>query len=109
MKISDINKLRKKLLEENEGDIVKQIWIERYVSFLKLDSNCDKDIRKDGTTIWTENATQRFAKTHPSVETKLEIANEIEKLEVLIGIAPVNVLPGKSPPDKTAPKKSGLI
>ena len=109
MKISDINKLRKELLEKNEGDAVKQMHIERYISFLKIDSRCDTEIRKEGATSWIENASQRFAKTHPAVKTKLDIAAKIERLEVLLGIAPSENVLKNAPPGKPAPKKSGLI
>lgn len=105
VKVSDINKLRKELLERNKDDIVKRMYIERYISFLKIDSKCDADIRKEGTTIWIENASQRFAKTHPSVKTKLDVSSKMERLEELIGIAPTS----NSPPGKSAVKKSGLI
>ena len=108
MKISDINKLRRELLDIYEGDIIKKTHIERYISFLRIDSKCDTDIRKEGTTIWIENASQVFAKTHPAVKTKLDVSSKIERLEELIGIAPGDS-PGQSPPGKTTPKKSGLI
>lgn len=108
MKISDINKLRRELLERFKDDIVKRMHVERYISFLRIDSKCDTDIRKEGTTIWIENASQVFAKTHPAVKTKLEVSSKLERLEELIGIAPGDS-PGQSPPGKSAPKKSGLI
>lgn len=109
MKISDINKLRRKLLEVHEDDIVKSMYVERYVSFLRIDSRCDTEIRKEGATIWIENASQRFAKPHPAVKTKLDIASKLERLEVLLGIAPSQEVLKNAPPGKPSPKKSGLI
>ena len=106
MKISDINKLRKQLIEKNQNDIVKQVHIERYIEFLKIEAKCNTEIRKEGTTVWVENGSQRFPKPHPSLQTKLEISKKIEQLEMAIGIAPV----GKSPPVNDTPKKGkGLI
>lgn len=109
MKITDINKLRKQLLEEIDNDLVKKMYVERYIDFLKIDSKCDSEIRKEGATIWIENASQRFAKTHPAVKTKLDIATKMERLEVLIGIAPSVEVLKNAPPSKQPVKKSGLI
>lgn len=109
MKITDINKLRKSLLEEVGNDLVKKMYVERYVDFLKIDSRCDAEIRKDGATIWIENASQRFAKPHPAVKTKLDVASKMERLEVLIGIAPSEEVLKNAPPSKQPVKKSGLI
>lgn len=86
VKVSDINKLRQELLTQFEDDALKKAYIERYISFLKIDAKCDTDIRKNGTMVWTENGSQRFAKTNPSVTTKLDIAKKLERLEHLIGI-----------------------
>lgn len=109
MKITDINILRRKLLEDIDDDLVKKMYVERYIDFLKIDSRCDTEIRKDGATIWIENASQRFAKTHPAVKTKLDIATKMERLEVLIGIAPSEEVLKNAPPGKQPVKKSGLI
>lgn len=107
MKISDINKLRQELLSKYENDPLKKAYIERYISFLKLDAKCDTDIRKEGTMIWIENGSQRFAKTNPSVNTKLEIAKKLERLEHLIGIGPEPEAPPPANENKNG--KSSLI
>lgn len=109
MKVTDINKLRKSLLEEVGDDLVKKMYIERYIDFLKIDSKCDAEIRKEGATIWIENASQKFAKPHPAVKTKLDVASKMERLEVLIGIAPSENVLNNAPPIKQPVKKSGLI
>lgn len=108
MKVSDINKLRQELLRQFENDALKRAYVERYISFLKIDAKCDTDIRKEGTMIWIENGSQRFAKTNPSVNTKLEIAKKLERLEHLIGIG---LEPDTPPPDENnkKKKKSSLI
>lgn len=107
MKISDINKLRQELLEQFEDDAMKKAYIERYISFLKIDAKCDTDINKQGTMIWIENGSQRFPKTNPSVNTKLDIAQKLERLENLIGIAAEPDPP--SPVNNTKKGKSSLI
>jgi len=101
VKISDINKLRQELLKQHENDALKRAYIERYASFLKVDAKCDTDINKNGTMIWIENGSQRFAKTNPAITTKLEIAKKLEKLERLIGI-------GQEPEPVTKPKKEKM-
>lgn len=99
MKISDINKLRQELLKQHQNDTMKRAYVERYISFLKIDAKCDVDIKKEGTMIWIENGNQRFAKINPSVDTKLEIAKKLERLEHLIGISPA-----PDPPSTDNPK-----
>lgn len=86
MKVSDINQLRRELLNKYEGDPLKKAYIERYVSYLKIDAKCDTDIRKNGAMVWIENGSQRFVKTNPAVEVKLQIAKKLERLEHQIGL-----------------------
>lgn len=109
MKVSDINKLRQELLKEYENDALKKAYIERYISFLKIDAKCDTDIRKDGTMIWVENGSQRFPKTNPAVTTKLDIAKKLERLEHLIGIAAEPTAPPDETKKKESKEKSSLI
>ncbi len=108
VRVSDINKLRQELLKEYENDALKRAYVERYISFLKIDKKCDTDINKNGTMIWIVNGSQRFAKTNPAVTTKLEIAKKLERLEHLIGIA---AEPEAPPPkeEKKNKRKSSLI
>lgn len=108
VKVSDINKLRQELLKQHENDAMKKAYVERYISFLKIDAKCDTDIRKNGTMIWIENGSQRFAKTNPSVTTKLDIAKKLERLEHLIGIGPAPDPPPVKEKD-TKKGKSSLI
>lgn len=109
MKVSDINKLRQELLKQYEDDALKRAYVERYISFLKIDKKCDADINKNGTMIWIENGNQRFAKTNPSVTTKLEIAKKLERLEHLIGIASELETPPPPKEEKEKKGKSSLI
>jgi DNA-binding XRE family transcriptional regulator len=109
VKVSDINKLRQELLKQYETDPLKKAYVERYISFLKIDAKCDTDIRQEGTMIWIENGSQRFAKTNPSVNTKLEIAKKLERLEHLIGIATEPEAPQPSTENNTKKRKSSLI
>lgn len=108
VKISDINKLRQELLKQFENDALKKAYVERYISFLKIDRKCDTDINKNGTMIWIENGSQRFAKTNPAVTTKLEIAKKLERLEHLIGIRTEQETPPPPKEEKTK-RKSSLI
>lgn len=101
--------MKKQLLEIVGDDAIKQMYIDRYIDFMKIDSKCDEDIIKDGTTIWIENASQRFAKAHPSIKTKLDVAAKMERLEVLIGIAPSLSAIKNAPIKNNETKKSGLL
>ena len=110
VKVSDINKLRQELLKKHENDPLKKAYIERYVSYLKIDARCDREIRKEGTMIWIENGPQRYAKTNPAITTKLEIAKKLERLEHLIGLTPETISEEKeTPPPRKDNGKSSLI
>lgn len=88
MKDKDIESIRKALIEQTDAsDAVRLGKIERYASFLRIDSQCDSEIKRDGTTIKIENGSQTFTKQHPAIETKLKIQKELEKLETVLGIA----------------------
>lgn len=81
-----IKEIEKDLLARHADDPIKLSKVHRYIQFLKIDINCDRDISKDGTTIKVENGTQNFLKQHPAISTKLSISKEIEKLEDTLGI-----------------------
>jgi len=108
VKVSDINKLRQELLKQHENDALKRAYIERYISFLKVDAKCDTDINKNGAMIWIENGSQRFAKTNPAVTSKLDIAKKLERLEHLIGIGP-EPEPSEKKVKSKVKEKSSLI
>lgn len=98
MKDKDVELIRKALIEQTgASDAVRLGKIERYVSFLRIDSQCDAEIKRDGTTIRIENGSQSFTKQHPAIETKLKIQKELEKLEDALGItsAPASTVEGK--------------
>ena len=88
MKKADIEKLKKDLLKQTKtDDKIRSAKIERYISFLYIDMQCDEEINRDGPSIVIENGSQRFTKRHPSIDTKLDIYEKIELLEQSLGIA----------------------
>ena len=90
MRDKDIENLRKALMNQTgENDAVRLGKIERYISFLRIDAQCDSEIKRDGTSIKIENGSQSFTKQHPAIETKLSIQKELEKLETSLGITSV--------------------
>ena len=96
MKDKDIELIRKALIEQTDAsDAVRLGKIERYASFLRIDSQCDAEIKRDGTTIRIENGSQSFTKQHPAIETKLKIQKELEKLESVLGITSSAPVKGK--------------
>jgi len=87
MNNKDIEKLKTALMAQTDkSDAIRLARIERYISFLRIDAQCDSEIKRDGTSVKIENGSQTFTKQHPAIETKLRIQKELEKLEDALGI-----------------------
>lgn len=111
MKDKDIENLRNTLIKQTgEADAIRLGKIERYISFLRIDAQCDNEIKRDGTSIKIENGSQSFTKQHPAIETKLSIQKELEKLENSLGITFVTPSPSASSvEDKQESKGASLL
>lgn len=87
MNNQDIEQLKSALVAQTaKSDAIRLARIERYISFLRIDAQCDAEIKRDGTSVKIENGSQTFTKQHPAIETKLRIQKELEKLEDALGI-----------------------
>ncbi|MEK5390202.1 P27 family phage terminase small subunit [Margalitia sp. FSL K6-0131] len=62
-------------------DLVEVEKVERYISLVKLNKQLDKDIKKEGATVVTENGSQRFVKSHPAVNDKMKVNAQLLAIE----------------------------
>jgi hypothetical protein len=80
--ILEIEKLEQQLMSRIDcDDLIEVKKIKRYIQLLKLDTECDSAIAKDGATIIVENGKQRFIKTHPAMTEKMKINTQLIALE----------------------------
>ena len=78
----NISKLHKQLMSRIDiEDLVEVEKVERYVSLVKLNRQLDKEIRNEGATVITENGAQRFVKSHPAVNDKMKINQQLLAIE----------------------------
>lgn len=62
-------------------DLVEVEKVERYVSLVKLNKQLDRKIKKEGATVITENGSQRFVKSHPAVNDKMKVNQQLLAIE----------------------------
>lgn len=78
----NINKLQKQLMSRiDTDDLVEVEKVERYISLVKLNKQLDKDIKRDGATVTTENGAQKFVKSHPAVNDKMKVNAQLLSIE----------------------------
>lgn len=77
-----ISKLLKQLMSRiDNDDLVEVEKVERYISLVKLNKELDKDIKREGATVVTENGNQRFVKSHPAVNDKMKVNAQLLAIE----------------------------
>lgn len=78
----DLDKLKVQLMSRIDTDDLLEVKkVERYVELLKLDSQCDQVLMRDGSTIVIENGKQKFIKSHPAMTDKTKINTQLIALE----------------------------
>lgn len=78
----DLEKLKQQLMSRIDTDDLLEVKkVERYIELLKLDTQCDEALERDGSTIVIENGTQRFIKSHPAMTDKTKINTQLIALE----------------------------
>jgi hypothetical protein len=77
-----VPKLQKQLMSRIDiNDLVEVEKVERYISLVKLNKQLDKDIKREGATVVTENGLQRFVKSHPAVNDKMKVNAQLLAVE----------------------------
>lgn len=78
----DLDKLKKQLLSRVDTDDLLEIKkINNLIRLYELDAKCDAIIDKEGVRIVIKNGTQKFIKSHPSMNEKMKINAQIIALE----------------------------
>lgn len=78
----DLEKLKEQLLGRIDNDDLLEIKkVNNLIRLYELDAKCDEVINRDGVSIIIENGSQRFIKSHPSMNEKMKINAQIIALE----------------------------
>lgn len=78
----DLEKLKEQLLGRIDKDDLLEIKkVNNLIRLYELDAKCDEVINRDGVSIIIENGSQRFIKSHPSMNEKMKINAQIIALE----------------------------
>ncbi|MER1957915.1 MAG: terminase [Solibacillus sp.] len=98
----DLEKLKEQLLGRIDNDDLLEIKkVNNLIRLYELDTKCDEVINRDGVSIIIENGSQRFIKSHPSMNEKMKINAQIIALEKSIKFKL------KQAPASTAPSVEG--
>ncbi|MBS4171933.1 terminase [Bacillus sp. FJAT-49736] len=70
----NFDELRKQLLARiDTEDLLEVKKVNDLIRLHELDAECDKVIDRDGVSIVIENGSQKFIKSHPSMNEKMKI------------------------------------
>ncbi|WP_043982272.1 hypothetical protein [Priestia megaterium] len=70
----NFDELRKQLLARIDiEDLLEVKKVNDLIRLHELDAECDKMIDRDGVSITIENGSQKFIKSHPSMNEKMKI------------------------------------
>lgn len=110
MKKVTLSKLKKQLLTRiDQEDLLEMKKVNNLIRLYELDAKCDDVINRDGVSIIIENGSQKFIKSHPSMNEKMKINAQIIALEKSIKFKLKPTLtPAASPTDGKS-KRGGLI
>ncbi|WP_419962175.1 terminase [Psychrobacillus sp. BM2] len=111
MKKKDFEELKKQLLLRIDiEDLLEVKKVNDLIRLHELDAECDKVIDRDGVSIVIENGSQKFIKSHPSMNEKMKINAQKIALEKSIKFklkaAPA---PTSSSTVEGKPKRGSLI
>ena len=77
-----VEKIKAQLLSRiNTDDLMEVKKVNRYCELLELDIKCQEAIQKEGVSIVIENGSQRFVKSHPSINDRLKLNAQLIALE----------------------------
>jgi hypothetical protein len=102
MESTNCDELKKQLLSRiDELDLLEIKKVNNLIRLYELDAKCDEVIDRDGVSIVIENGSQKFTKSHPSMNEKMKINAQIIALEKSIkfklpATAPSSTVEGKA-------------
>ncbi len=103
--------LRKQLLARiDTEDLLEVKKVNDLIRLHELDAECDKVIDHDGVSIVIENGSQKFIKSHPSMNEKMKINAQKIALEKSIKFK-LKTMPAPAAPSTVEgkPKRGSLI
>lgn len=81
----NIKKLEKELLSNIDTTSQKELEkVNRYINLIRIYYELDKSIEVDGAVVVTENGSQKFTKTNPAIQEKIESTLHYYLLNVLL-------------------------
>lgn len=81
----NIKKLEKELLSNIDTTSQKELEkVNRYINLIRIYYELDKSIEMDGAVVVTENGSQKFTKTNPAIQEKIESTLHYYLLNVLL-------------------------
>ena len=84
-----VAKIKAQLLSRiDTNDLMEVKKVNRYCELLELDIKCQKAIEEEGVSIVIENGSQRFVKSHPSINDRLKLNAQLIALEKSIIFKP---------------------
>lgn len=106
---TNFDELRKQLLERiDTNDLLEVKKVNDLIRLHELDAECDKVIDRDGVSIIIENGSQKFIKSHPSMNEKMKINAQKIALEKSIKFN-LETKPTTAPSSSVEGKGGGLI
>lgn len=104
----NVEDLREYLVSRlDKTNILHMEKVERYLNLMILFYDIDKDIKKEGRILITENGAQRFVKPHPGIEQKAKINKELLSIEESFGFH--RKLKDQEPEKPVKRRKGGLL
>lgn len=110
MRKVNLAKLKKQLLARIDTDDLLEVKkVNDLIRLHELDAKCDEAIARDGVSIVIENGSQKFIKSHPSMNEKMKINAQKIALEksIKFKLKPAPAPASSSVEDK--PKRGSLI
>lgn len=110
MEKGNFDELRKQLLARIDTDDLLEVKkVNDLIRLHELDAECDKVINRDGVSIVIENGSQKFIKSHPSMNEKMKINAQKIALEKSIKFKLKATTPTTSSSVEDQPKRGSLI
>jgi len=92
----ELKALHKQMLERiDQDDLLEVKKVERYIRLLELDVEYDERLKEEKIVVVTENGQQRFLKSHPLLNEKMKLNNQLIALERTINFV-IDALPTSS-------------
>ncbi|MED3650617.1 terminase [Heyndrickxia sporothermodurans] len=109
MEKENFDELKKQLLARIDTDDLLEVKkVNDLIRLHELDAACDEAIDRDGVSITIENGSQKFIKSHPSMNEKMKINAQKIALEKSIKFK-FNTAPSPSSTVEDKPKCGSLI